>query len=136
MKNFLLPFTFVVAGMFTGCGGDGPNRIPLTGIVSAPEIVGALNGTISLLPDSGTKGPAANGLVRDGLYRFTTEDGPVPGTHRVLIDVEPERGKLDQAAEQAAAQWMFKFNITVPAEGPYEYDFELVRESEDVSAGK
>jgi len=117
-----------------GCSGpDGPVRVPLEGIISAADIPGDLNGTISLLPDGGTKGPAANGLVRDGLYQFTAADGPVSGSHRVLIDVEPPRGKLDSAAEQAALQWKFEFQVTVPTEPPYESDFKLVREVRNAS---
>lgn len=134
MKSSGSIFTCLLAIFLVGCGDDGPPRVPLEGIISAPAIVEVLNGTISLLPDGGTKGPAANGLVRDGLFKFTTEDGPVAGTHRVLIDVEPVRGKIDVVAEQAAQQWKFEFKITVPAEAPYEYDFELVRESSDESA--
>ncbi|MEZ6129253.1 MAG: hypothetical protein R3C59_11265 [Planctomycetaceae bacterium] len=111
-----------------GCGGpEGPVRIPLAGLISAADIPGGLNGTISLLPHGETKGPAANGLIREGLFQFTSDDGPVAGTHRVLIDVEPPRGKLDSAAEQAALQWKFEFQITVPSEPPYETDFHLIR---------
>lgn len=121
--------------LLVGCSGqDGPERVPLEGIVSAADIAGDLNGTISLMPGEETKGPAANGLIRNGLYEFTSEDGPVAGTHRVLIDVEPPRGKLDAAAEQAAQQWKFEFQITVPSEAPFEADFQLVRQSSQASS--
>lgn len=134
-----LPFVgkFLLCGLalHAGCSRqDGPVRIPLEGIVSAADIAGDLNGTISLLPAEDTKGPAANGLIRNGLYEFTSEDGPVAGTHRVLIDVEPPRGKLDSAAEQAALQWKFEYQITVPSVAPFEADFELVRQSSQANA--
>jgi hypothetical protein len=128
---------FLLCGLLllTGCSGqEGPERIPLEGIISGAEIAGDLNGTISLLPSAETKGPAANGLIRNGLYEFTSQDGPVAGTHRVLIDVEPPRGKLDTAAEQAALQWKFEFQITVPSEAPFEADFQLVRQSSQANS--
>jgi len=127
---------FLLCGLLLmGCSGpDGPERIPLEGIISGAEIAGDLNGTISLLPSAETKGPAANGLIRNGLYEFTSEDGPVAGNHRVLIDVEPPRGKLDTAAEQAALQWKFEFQITVPSEAPFEADFQLVRQSSQANS--
>jgi len=56
-------------------------------------------GSISLLPAAGNSGPAANGVIVDGAYRFTTETGPRAGPHRVLIDVESPPG-----GERAAGQ--------------------------------
>ncbi|MEZ6124317.1 MAG: hypothetical protein R3C49_14255, partial [Planctomycetaceae bacterium] len=47
-----------------GCGSsDGPQRVPLHGVITAAEISGPLTGTISLQPVSGTSGPAANGMI-------------------------------------------------------------------------
>ena len=124
----------VVAGtlllLFAGCGNDGPPRVPLSGTVVSDDIAGDLNGTIALLPAAGTSGPAANGLVQEGSFSFSDEDGPVAGPHRVLIDVEPPRGKMDDA-ENSTLQWKFEFEETVPASAPFELDFRLVREKPD-----
>lgn len=114
-----------------GCGSDGPVRLPLSGRVYSDNIEGKLNGTIAVLPVAGTKGPAANGLVQDGQYKFTDETGPVAGEHRVVIDVEPPRGKMDDATPDALLQWKFEFRVTVPAEPPHERDFVLSREQTD-----
>lgn len=122
----------VVSLALTGCGGnDGPVRMPLTGSVTSTDIKGELKGTIAVLPDGATKGPAANGLVIDGEYAFTSADGPVAGTHRVLIDVEPPRGKMDDVSQQSSLQWKFEFQITVPSEPPYTSDFILLRKKPD-----
>jgi len=132
-RYFFWPLLAMV--LLPGCGrDDGPVRVPLEGIVSSLDVPKGLNGTISLMPSSETKGPAANGLIRDGLYKFTMVDGPVSGTHRVLIDVEPPRQKMDRAAAQSAPQWKFEFQITVPAEAPFEHDFTLTRESDDAES--
>ena len=136
IQRLFFCLVFCVSVFAAGCGGnDGPVRVPLEGSVTSTDIPGDLNGTISLQPASGTKGPAANGLVKSGHYQFTTADGPVVGTHRVLIDVEPPRGKMDRAAEQSALQWKFEMKVTVPSDPPYKFDFDLVRESVDASYG-
>ncbi|HIF00523.1 MAG TPA: hypothetical protein EYG03_28890 [Planctomycetes bacterium] len=115
-----------------GCGDDeGSVRLPLSGMVLSADIPENLQGTVSLMPEGETKGPAANGIIQNGWYEFTTEDGPVAGQHRVLIDVEPPRGKMDTAAQQSRLEWKFEFHITIPSEPPYEYDFPLVRDSAD-----
>ena len=103
-------------------------------MVTSTDIRTHLKGTIALLPTGATKGPAANGLVVNGIYKFTEERGPVAGEHRVLIDVEPPRGKMVDAAEQAALQWKFEFQITVPSEPPFTADFQLIRETDDEPA--
>ena len=126
--SILSAATMFVPLFFCGCGTDGPNRIPLNGTVTTESISGGLNGTIALLPAAGTRGPAANGLIQDGTYSFSDEDGPVAGLHRVLIDVEPPRGKMDDA-DNAGLQWKFEFEETVPVSGPFELNFTLVREN-------
>ena len=112
-----------------GCGGDeGPQRVPLSGSVTLADIPDNLQGTVSLMPEGDTKGPAANGIIMDGQYRFTSQDGPVAGSHRVLVDVEPPRGKFDAAKQNVQQQWKFEFHITIPSEPPYEFNFPLLRD--------
>ena len=132
LRTFTL--TIVWGLSLAGCGGnDGPIRVPLQGMVTSTDIRTHLKGTIALLPTGETRGPAANGLVVNGIYSFTEERGPVPGQHRVLIDVEPPRGKMVDAGEQAALQWKFEFQTTVPSEPPFTADFQLIRETTDES---
>ena len=130
-KLLLLSSVATALTLMSGCGDSGPKRIPLTGVVFSKDVTGDLNGTIALLPSKGTKGPAANGLVKSGVFTFTEENGPVVGQHRVLVDVEPPRDKMDKAAEDAALQGKFEFESTVPAEPPFVLNFELVREKSD-----
>ena len=127
----------VIIGSFViaGCGGsDGPKRVPLQGIVTCADIEGHLRGTIALLPTAGTKGPAANGLVLNGLYRFDETTGPVAGEHRVIVDVQPPRAKMADRSQEDSLQWKFEFQINVPSEPPYVADFQLIRENKDESA--
>ncbi|MFY9254820.1 MAG: hypothetical protein WAO83_15320 [Fuerstiella sp.] len=113
-----------------GCGGNsGPARMPINGTVTATAITEKLNGTIAVLPAGSTKGPAANGTINDGLYHFSSDNGPTVGTHHVIIDIEPPRGKMDNSAA-AKVQWKFEFDIDVPESPPFLFDFELIRDTE------
>jgi hypothetical protein len=67
-----------------GCGPVGPKRAAVSGKVLVDNKP-LERGTITFLPANGTAGPSAGGTIIDGEYRLTTEDGPVPGTHRVEI---------------------------------------------------
>jgi hypothetical protein len=121
-----------------GCGSRGETaRKPMQGKVEQggrPVEAGA----ISFLPAEGHAGPAANGAIAGGRYRFTTGDGPVAGPHRVLIDVDPADVNAGKAAVGAAkveplpggpdtnpSRRKWEFQMTVPSESPYEKDFQL-----------
>ncbi len=77
-----------------GCGGSGSGRQALQGSIT---IDGAAleQGAISLRPSAGHSGPAAVTTVEAGSYRFTSENGPLPGPYAVKINIDPEseRGK-------------------------------------------
>jgi hypothetical protein len=121
--------------IIAGCGrNDGPARVPLQGMVTTTDIESQLRGTIALLPTGGTKGPAANGLIQNGIYQFDEATGPVAGEHRVIVDVQPPQGKLVEPTPDSALQWKFEFQIKVPATPPYVADFQLIRENKDESA--
>lgn len=116
----------VMAAVIVGCGNqDGVKRVPLTGIVAAESLPESLNGTISFLPVGATKGPAANGLISDGQYRFSKEFGPVAGRHRVIVDVEPPRDKMEASSSKQGTPRRFEYEVTVPSEFPYELDITI-----------
>jgi hypothetical protein len=48
------------------------------------------HGSVSFLPSSGHKGPAANTHIAAGRYRFTKTNGPTPGEHEVTVSVAPD----------------------------------------------
>jgi hypothetical protein len=77
----------VIAGLvvlcFPACDSKGPRR-PVSGTVSV-EGVSVLLGSISFLPEAGHRGPPASTAIVDGKYQFTTENGPTPGPHRVIV---------------------------------------------------
>ncbi len=83
----------------SGCGSSGPARQPLRGSVTI-DGVKLESGAISLRPTEGNSGPAAVTSVENGYYRFTRENGPLPGPYAVKINIDPdsEQGKAILAA--------------------------------------
>jgi hypothetical protein len=83
-RRFLPLFGLVV---LAGCGPsqDGPVRVPVAGAVS---LDGAPlgEGFIRFVPIGETKGPAAVGPIKEGVYKLSLNEGPVAGTHRVEIE--------------------------------------------------
>ena len=66
-----------------GCGRESQiDRKPVYG-----NIVGAdgRNGVVTFTPIDATIGPAATRSFEDGAYRFSEDDGPVPGEYNVAI---------------------------------------------------
>lgn len=129
-------------------------HIPLAGKVLLKGSA-AVNGTITLQPEAGTAGPAANAAVENGTYRFTTQNGPVAGAYVAIIllnnpsnsaqvpDKPPAMlvGPLSLRANKAKdiaptiktkpvtipapTTKQWKRNVQVPAQAPYTHDFEL-----------
>jgi hypothetical protein len=148
----------VVCGLgmlfLSGCGGSESLRRPMEGEVRV-DGVAVERGAISFLPAKGTSGPAANGTIVEGRYRFTSESGPYAGPHRVLLDVDtqpeaaaaagstdvefPEdvkRIKVDAARPpgrrtrppprpEPTAKTHWQLEYTVPGEGEFQKDFDL-----------
>ncbi len=76
-------FAVLIAVSVVGCSGsDGLPRKAIRG-----EIVGAegRNGTLTLIPAEGAKGPAATTAIEDGEYEFTKRTGPIPGNYVAIV---------------------------------------------------
>ncbi len=69
-----------------GCGrDDGPRRVAVHGNVRLANVP-LKSGQIRFNPTDGTQGPSAAAAIIDEQYEFTTDDGPLVGTHRVEIE--------------------------------------------------
>lgn len=95
MKRMLVPLgqlnfmTFFMLGMLLvclGCGGgpDGPERVGVTGTVTFDGSP-IEQGSIVFIPADGHSGPSAGGIINGGQYQIESDNGPVPGPHRVEI---------------------------------------------------
>lgn len=83
-----LPYLLTALCVITITACDSPRtRQPITGAVKV-DGQAVERGSITLLPDQGHRGPAASSAIADGKYQFTSENGPTPGKHRVIIGIE------------------------------------------------
>ncbi len=111
-----------------GCsGGDELPRKPVFGTVSASS--DKLDGAISFLPAVDTKGPSATTAIVQGKYRFVAGDGVVPGKYQVLIVPKitksiSQPGSVTKAHSKSAPT-EFRQEVTVPADGPFELNFQV-----------
>ncbi|MBC8355532.1 MAG: hypothetical protein H8E66_26435 [Planctomycetes bacterium] len=102
-----------------GCGGsDEPQRHALRGSVAVKGSPVA-KGTISFLPSQGVSGAPASTSVEDGEYRFSNENGPFAGLHRVIIGIdeplEDVNGAMSPAAPTGASSGI---KVAPPPERP------------------
>jgi hypothetical protein len=69
-----------------GCGrDDGPQRVAVHGSVRLANAT-LKSGQIRFIPTGSTSGPSAAAVIVDGRYEFTSDDGPLIGTHRIEIE--------------------------------------------------
>ena len=111
-----------------GCSNSGPQRRAIHGkVVSARPVI-----TIALQPTGEAAAPAVSTAVANGEYRFTRDDGPLPGDYRVVFtfadqpsgfSTGPKKEFLVTPANQIAPPAPPpNVTVAVPAEGPLELD--------------
>lgn len=108
----------------SGCSKpSGPRRVNASGAV---RLAGQPlpPGSISFQPDQGHTGPAANGAIADGRYRLTTEDGPTPGPHRIVITLAPPKGVASPNDPPRPKRARWEFSMIVPDAG-FTKDFDV-----------
>ncbi len=83
-----------VVCLLAGCSKPDPwGRVALTGNVTTPEIGNPVdvNGTLTIVPAPGNRGPSAVTAIKSGKYEFTAETGPVSGKCLAVISLlEPQ----------------------------------------------
>ena len=91
-------FSVLIAlcALLSGCGREPAIvRLPVRGAVTLPSGE-QLSGSITFLPASGHKGPAATTTLAAGSYQFNQTNGPSAGPHRVIIKrVIPKAAMLE-----------------------------------------
>lgn len=128
-----------LATALAGCGSpSGPSRVPGGGSVELGNTP-ADDFLINFFPKSDNVAPPASTNIRNGKYRFSSNDGPMPGPYRVEIERVVVRGKKPVEDARAGAspngpkadgpksdgpkKW--KFDFRVPDRGPFTKDFKL-----------
>ncbi|ODA36683.1 hypothetical protein A6X21_15730 [Planctopirus hydrillae] len=74
---------------FKGCGQNDVGRQPISGSILF-DGTPMNEGTVRFIPDGQTKGPAAYGIIQDGFYEISHQEGVIPGTYRVEIEKKIE----------------------------------------------
>lgn len=98
-RSGLWSLAFALVLSLSGCSdSNGPTRYPVSGFVTLDDQP-LKNGVIRLIPlvnimHSGNSkhapvGPGAMAEILNGEFRFTKQNGPVAGNHRVEIDSRP-----------------------------------------------
>lgn len=88
-KHFMLLLLFFGVHSFSGCGQNDVGRQPISGSILF-DGTPMNEGTVRFIPDGQTKGPAAYGIIQDGFYEISHQEGVVPGTYRVEIEKKIE----------------------------------------------
>lgn len=108
-----------------GCGGDGMNRVPVSGQATANGTPIAA-GNLTLIPLEGTSGPSAGAAIENGRYDIPDDKGPVPGRYRVEIKATRKTGrqiidehrfppdnKIDEMEQYIPPQFNLQSTLTV-----------------------
>jgi hypothetical protein len=123
----------LVISSLMGCGEDGPQRVAVEGKVLRKGSPLA-SGTVSFVPAKGTDGPAANGEIVEGVYRFTAKNGPLKGRHEVVITPVDQSKEAIMSNPEAAARTAkaeqgtggpWRFTVEVPDQTSFKHNFEL-----------
>ena len=97
-------------------------------------------GSISLRPEPGTKGPTAGAKITDGTYAVDSKDGTFVGTFRVEISASRKTGR--QVLDTLTGMMVDEYEQIIPErynqeselkaevteEGANEFNFELISE--------
>ena len=126
-------FCLSLALLSMGCRRGGLDRLPVHGTVqtAAGE---KFDAAICFQPLSG-KRPAANGSVKNGVYRFDRSNGPMAGPTKVVVRrvghrdqtgtsrTKPAARRATKVGPPAKSEWVM--NATVDDDGKYIQDFTL-----------
>ena len=99
-------------------------------------------GSLTMIPAKGTKGPTAGASVSDGRYRIPADSGPAVGNYVVQITARRKTGRkttvargpyaqnptqIDQSEQYLPARYNTQTELTVEiAPGENEHNFELI----------
>jgi hypothetical protein len=84
------PVLLAAGCLLTGCSKpDLWHRVALQGNVTVTDIGNPddVNGTLTIVPAAGNKGPAAVTPIKSGKYQFTKTTGPVTGSCDAIVNL-------------------------------------------------
>ncbi len=105
-----------------GCGGDGFDRVPLSGTVTC-EGMESINGGILATPtEAGTSAPNVSAPITDGKFSLPADQGPGAGSYIFEINLlvpgeQPDPGESPEGEVETGPELMFQKTIDVPEGG-------------------
>ncbi len=84
MKSRFLTSAWTVAGLccyVIGCGGDGFDRVPVSGTVTCEGLENPSGGIVATPAQTGTGAPNVSTNLADGKFKFPADRGPVAGSY-------------------------------------------------------
>ena len=86
-------FALVLTATLLGCGGTKRQSIEGTVTYGGEKVA---QGSIKLIPQTGTKGPSGGALIKDGKFSIPADKGVYVGTFRVELLATKETGRQSQ----------------------------------------
>jgi hypothetical protein len=85
----------IASSLISGCSKAGPQKAEVSGSVSLNGVA-IEEGSIQFIPVDGTTGPGAGGVIKNGKYHISLENGVMVGKNRVELRAFGPSGKKIQ----------------------------------------
>ena len=111
-------FLCLVGTLSVGCGTVGaPHRVQVHGAVTTNDSMIAA-GTIRFIPQPGNRGSIAVTSIKDGVYHFSSANGPYPGEFKVVVNLELDHAEFVSMGSSSSAlpKTTWETAVTVPTE--------------------
>ena len=122
-----------VACLLVGCGGDGFNRVAVSGTVTCEGFDSPAGSVIATPAQAGTDLPNASTAVTDGSFSFPAEHGPVPGSYIFEFSLEvpgapaPDPSESPEGERETGPTVAFRTTVEIPEGGTDSLSIELTR---------
>jgi hypothetical protein len=108
--------------VIAGCGGDGFDRVSLSGTVTCEGMDSVNGGIIATPAETGAGAPNVSTPVTDGTFSFPADLGPVPGSYIFEINLlvpgeQPAPGESPEGEVETGPEITYQKTVDVPEGG-------------------
>jgi len=112
----------LLAGVVAGCGGDGFDRVPLSGTVTCEGMESINGGFLATSTEGGTSAPNVSEPITDGKFSIPAERGPVAGSYIFEINLlvpgaQPDSEGSPEGEVETGPEITYRKTIDVPEGG-------------------
>lgn len=122
-----------VACLLVGCGGDGFNRVAVSGTVTCEGIDSPTGSIIATPAQAGTGVPNVSTAVTGGRFSFPADQGPVPGSYIFEFVLEmpgaqaPDPSESPEGERETGPTVAYRKTVEIPDGGTDDLSIELTR---------